>query len=58
MFIQGLKMAAAKPMVPSFSAAPAMPEAMPPFWIPTSNATERADGLSNPAARATQYPSV
>ena len=37
MFIHGMKIAAASPIVPSLPSELAMPDAIPPFCKPTSN---------------------
>ncbi len=54
MFIHGLKIAGASPIVPSLPRDPAIPDAIPPFCSPTSKATDRAEFLSSPDARLSQ----
>ena len=56
MFITGLKIAGASPMVASLPMPAASPEAMAPFCMPTSKATLRAEFLSSPQPRLSPYP--
>jgi hypothetical protein len=46
MFIQGMNTAAARPTVSILPISLASPDAMPPFWIPTSIAIVRDDRSS------------
>ena len=54
MFIQGPKMAGARPTVATFPICTAIPEARPPFCIPTSIEMVRQERSSMPTRRQPQ----